>query len=66
MNKIKVDSIQQIIVGQLGEGMKRHDSKLNRDECLIIKTPDRVIELHSSEKDLVKKFAGELEFFRNL
>jgi hypothetical protein len=66
VNKIKVNSIQQIMTGQLGEGMKRHDNKLDRDQCLIIKTPERVLELHNPEKDVIKKFAYELEFFRNL
>ena len=46
--------------------MKRHDSKLNRDECIIIKNSDRMLELHSPDKEQVKKFAHELEFFRNL
>lgn len=53
-------------MGQLGEGMRRHDSKLDREQCLLIKTSERVLELHSAERDQVKRFANELEFLRNL
>lgn len=69
VSKIKVEEIMYILVGQLGEGMKKHEDKKRRLDvrgCVIIKTDDKVIELYNEDRELVKSFVRDLEAYKSL